>query len=64
MPDSMSALISARDIPPNFPVTVHVIQLTDFARDLTMRAQIHTPHETLLKDAGEAAGLVLLPLRV
>src|ERR1700760_2629091 len=53
--------ISAGDIPPDFPVAVRAIQVTDFARGLTMRAQIGTPRKTLLKDAEEAADLVLQP---
>ena len=56
--------IGAGDIPPNFPVAVRAIQVTDFARGLTMRARIGTPRKTLLKDAEEAADLVLLPRRV
>jgi len=55
--------ISTGDIPPDFPVAVRAIQLTDFARALTMRAQIGTPRKTLLKEAEEAAELVLLPRR-
>ncbi len=55
--------ISAGDIPPDFPVAVRAIQVTDLARGLTMRAQLGTPRETLLKDAEEAADLVLLPRR-
>ena len=53
--------ISAGEIPSDFPVAVRAIQVTDFARGLTMRAQIGTPRKTLLKDAQEAADLVLLP---
>ena len=53
--------ISAREIPSDFPVAVRAIQVTDFARGLTMRAQIGTPRKTLLRDAEEAAELVLLP---
>src|SRR5260370_42689534 len=53
--------ISAGDIPPDFPVAVRAIQVTDFARGLTMRARIGTPRKTLLRDAEEAADLVLLP---
>ena len=34
--------ISAGDIPPDFPVAARAIQVTDFARGLTMRAQIGT----------------------
>jgi hypothetical protein len=50
--------ICAADIPPDFPVAVRAIQVTDFARGLTMRARIGT--KTLLNDAEEAAGLVVL----
>ncbi len=53
--------ICAGDIPPDFPVAVRAIQVTDFARGLTVRARIGTPRKTLLKDAEEAADLVLLP---
>ena len=53
--------ISAGDIPPDFPVAVRAIQVTDIARGLTMRAQIGAPRKTLLRDAEEAADLVLLP---
>ena len=56
--------ISAGDIPPDFPVATRAIQVTDFARGLTMRAQIGTPRNTLLKDAEEATDLVLQPRRV
>ncbi len=56
--------ISAGDIPPDFPVAVRAIQVTDFARGLTMRARLGTPRKTLLKDAEEAADLLLLPRRV
>src|SRR5271168_4122847 len=55
--------ICAGDIPPDFPVAVRAIQVTDFARGLTMRAQMGTPRKTLLKDAAEAADLVILPRR-
>src|SRR5271170_5214116 len=53
--------ISAGEIPSDFPVAVRASQLIDFARGLTMRAQIGTPRKTLLRDAEEAADLVLLP---
>ena len=53
--------ISAGEIPSDFPVAVRASQLIDFARGLTMRAQIGTPRRTLLKDAEEAADLVLVP---
>jgi AcrR family transcriptional regulator len=56
--------ISAGEIPSDFPVATRAVQVTDFARGLTMRAQIGTPRKTLLKDAEEAADLVLLPRRV
>lgn len=52
--------ISAGDIPADFPVAARAIQAIDFARGLTMRAQIGTPRKTLLKDADEAADLLLL----
>ncbi len=52
--------ISAGEIPSDFPVAVRASQLIDFARGLTMRAQIGTPRKTLLRDAEEAADLVLL----
>ncbi len=53
--------ITAGEIPSDFPVAVRAIQVLDFARGLTMRAQIGAPRQTLLKDAEEAADLVLLP---
>lgn len=56
--------ISAGEIPVDFPVAARAIQVTDLARGLTMRAQIGTPRKALLKDAEEAASLVLLPRRV
>src|SRR5580698_880791 len=56
--------ISAGEIPSDFPVAARAIQVTDLARGLTMRAQIGMPRKTLLKDAEEAADLVLLRPRV
>src|SRR5271170_8024159 len=53
--------ISAGEIPSDFPVAARAIQVTDLARGLTMRAQIGSPRKTLLKEAEEAAELVLLP---
>jgi AcrR family transcriptional regulator len=53
--------ITAREIPSDFPVAVRAIQVTDFARGLTMRALLGTPRKTLIRDAEEAADLVLLP---
>ena len=56
--------INAGEIPSDFPLAVRASQLTDLARGLTMRALIGTPRKTLLRDAEEAADLVLLPRRV
>ncbi len=53
--------IAAGELPSDFPVAQRAIQVTDLARGLTMRALIGTPRRTLLKDAEEAADLVLLP---
>ena len=53
--------ISAGEIPPDFPVAVRASQILDLGRGLTMRAQMGTPRKTLLRDAEEAADLVLLP---
>lgn len=55
--------ISAGEIPSDFPVAARATQVTDLARGLTMRAQLGMPRKTLLKDAEEAADLVLLPRR-
>jgi AcrR family transcriptional regulator len=55
--------ISAEEIPSGFPVATRATQVTDLARGLTMRALIGTPRKTLLKEAEEAAELVLLPPR-
>lgn len=51
--------IGAGEIPSDFPVAVRATQVTDLARGLTMRAQLGAPRKTLLKDAEEAADLVL-----
>jgi len=56
--------ISAGEIPSDFPVAARAIQATDLARGLTMRAQIGMQRKTLLKDAEEAADLVLQPPRI
>ena len=56
--------ISAGEIPSDFPVAARATQVTDLARGLTMRAQIGMPGKTLLRDAEEAAELVLLPRRI
>ena len=55
--------ISAGEIPSDFPAAERAVQVTDFARGLTMRALIGTPRKTLLRDAEEAADLVLQPRR-
>jgi hypothetical protein len=55
--------IAAKEIPSDFPVDVRASQVIDFARGLTMRAQLGIPRKTLLKDAEEAAELLLLPRR-
>jgi AcrR family transcriptional regulator len=55
--------ISTGEIPSDFPVDIRARQLVDFARGLTMRARIGAPRKTLLRDAEEAADLVLLPRR-
>ena len=55
--------ISAGEIPSDFPVAVRASQVLDLGRGLTMRAHMGTPRKTLLRDAAEAAELVLLPRR-
>ena len=55
--------ISAGEVPSDFPVTVRASQIIDLTRGLTMRALMGTPRKTLLKDAEEAADLVLVPRR-
>ncbi len=52
--------ITTGEIPSDFPVAVRASQVLDLARGLTMRAQMGAPRKTLLKDAEEAAELVLL----
>lgn len=53
--------IGAGEIPPDFPVAARASQAIDLSRGLTVRAQMGTPRETLLRDVEEAADLVLLP---
>ena len=55
--------ISAGEIPSDFPVAVRASQVMDLGRGLTMRARLGTPRKTLLRDAEEAADLVLLSRR-
>lgn len=52
--------IRSGEIPSDFPVAVRASQVLDFARGLSMRAQIGIPRKTLLKDAEEAVDLVLI----
>ena len=53
--------ISAGELPSDFPVAARASQVVDLFRGLAMRARIGTPRKTLLRDAEEAADLVLLP---
>jgi AcrR family transcriptional regulator len=53
--------ITTGEIPSDFPVAERAIQVLDLARGLTMRAQMGVSRATLLKDAEEAADLMLLP---
>ncbi len=53
--------INTGEIPSDFPVAARASQVIDLCRGLTVRAQIGTPRETLLRDVEEAADLVLLP---
>ena len=55
--------ISAGEIPADFPVATRASQVIDLSKGMTMRAQMGTPRKTLLRDAEEAADLVLLPRR-
>jgi AcrR family transcriptional regulator len=58
-----SDAISAGEVPSDFPVDARACQVLDLSRGLTMRAQMGTPRKTLLKDAEEAAELLMLPRR-
>jgi hypothetical protein len=55
--------ISTGEIPSDFPVAARARQVINLARGLTMHAQLGAPRKELLKDAEEAADLVLLPRR-
>ncbi len=55
--------IGAGEAPPDFPVLARASQVLDLARGLTMRAQMGAPRKTLLKEAEDAADLVLLSPR-
>ena len=51
--------ISAGEIPSDFPVAARASQVVDLVNGLTMRARIGIARKTLLRDAEEAADLVL-----
>src|SRR5271166_6389646 len=53
--------ISAGEIPSDFPVAARARQVIDLVHGLTMRAKMGSTRKTLLRDAEEAADLVLLP---
>jgi AcrR family transcriptional regulator len=53
--------ISTGEIPPDFPVAVRARQVIDIVHGLTMRARMGSTRKALLRDAEEAADLVLLP---
>ncbi len=53
--------ISAGEIPADFPVATRASQVIDLTNGLTMRARTGATRKTLLRDAEEAADLVLLP---
>jgi len=55
--------ISAGEVPSDFPAAARARQVIDLTRGLTMRAQMGAPRKPLLKDAEEAADLVLLVRR-
>jgi AcrR family transcriptional regulator len=53
--------ISTGEIPSDFPVAARARQVIDLVHGLTMRARMGSTRRTLLRDAEEAADLVLLP---
>src|SRR5579871_4834110 len=55
--------IRAGEIPSDFPVASRASLVIDLSRGLTVRARMGAARKTLLKDADEAADLVLLPRR-
>ena len=55
--------IRAGEIPPDFPVAARASQVIDLVHGLTVRARMGSTRKTLLRDAEEAADLVLLPRR-
>jgi AcrR family transcriptional regulator len=52
--------ISAGEVPSDFPVAARASQVIDLSHGLAMRARMGTPRKTLLRDAEEAADLVVL----
>jgi AcrR family transcriptional regulator len=58
-----SDAIGEGEVPSDFPAVVRANQVLDLSRGLTVRAQMGTPRKELLRDAEEAADLVLLPRR-
>ena len=55
--------ITAGEVPADFPAAVRASQVLDLGRGLTMRAQMGIPRKTLLKEAEDAADLVMSPRR-
>jgi hypothetical protein len=53
--------ISAGEIPSDFPVAARASQVIDLVNGFAMRAKMGSTRKTLLRDAEEAADLVLLP---
>jgi len=53
--------INEGEVPSDFPVAVRASQVIDLSKGLTMRAQMGAARKTLLRDAEEAADLVLMP---
>jgi AcrR family transcriptional regulator len=53
--------IRAGEIPADFPVAARASQVIDLVHGLTMRAKMGATRKTLLRDAEQAADLVLLP---
>jgi len=53
--------ISAGEIPSDFPVAARASQVIDLVNGLTVRAKMGAARKTLLRDAEEAADLVLPP---
>jgi len=58
---SLDTTISAGEIPSDYPVAARASQVVDLVNGLTVRARMGVARKTLLKDAEEAADLVLAP---